>query len=115
MATASLKHMITLISSKDFPKRSFSELFIGFFSFIINLYRDRLVEAVEDLEKLLFVVLYPEETLLTVLSVLADKAGSTRVLIMVITVTLVIRNLVRVGDKPQVVRYVLLLSEVIYF
>ena len=40
-------------------------------------------------------------------------AGPARVLIVVIAVILVIGDLVRVGNEPHVVRYVLLLSEVL--
>jgi hypothetical protein len=65
------------------------------------------------LGKLFSVVFYHGEALLTVLPVLRNMTGLTRMLIVVIDVILVIRNLIRVGGEPHVVRYVLLLSEVL--
>jgi hypothetical protein len=40
-------------------------------------------------------------------------AGTARMLVVVITVILVIRDLVRVSHEPHVIRYVLLLREIL--
>jgi hypothetical protein len=70
-------------------------------------------ESIEDLSELLRVLLNDIEALLTVLPVLADMSRSTSMLIVMIVVKLVVSEFIGVCHETNIIRNVLLLSEIL--